>query len=39
MTKIEKGENHERVNKKTMGQLVAVKERKRSRMATSKRGQ
>jgi hypothetical protein len=38
MTKREKGEDHERVKKKTLGQLLVVKERRGGRMAVGKRG-
>jgi hypothetical protein len=34
-----KGKDHERVKEKALGQLVAIKEMKGGRMATSMRGQ
>jgi hypothetical protein len=39
MTKKEKGKGHERMKEKTMGQPIAIKERKGGKMVTGRRGQ
>jgi hypothetical protein len=39
MIEREQGEDHEKVKKKAMGQLAAVKERKGGKMVTGRKGQ